>query len=159
MEQQVNPYEAGEAQQQGYVDPSASVSVTPVALNALMGTKFWVMLVGITMLIVTAIQLVMLFFINGNTGGFGSSAVTIMVAVQVLTLVIYTILAIRLLQYGKAIKRLIGSASNEDLERAMDVQTKFWRLLGLMCILMLVLMLVSAIGGVMMINSAASNFR
>ena len=156
MEQQVNPYEAGEAQQQGYVDPSASVSVTPVALNALMGTKFWVSLIGIGMLIVVVIQLAMMIFINANTGGFGSPAV--LIGVQVLTLAIYAILAIRLLQYGKAIKRLRGSSDSVDLERAMDVQAKFWRLLGIMCILMLVLMLVSAIG-VMMINSAASNFR
>jgi hypothetical protein len=64
------------------------------------------------------------------------------------------VLAVRLIQYGQAIGRLRKGGTSHDFERAMEVQSKFWRLLGLVYAIMIVLMLLFWIGAIMMFNSA-----
>ncbi len=140
MEQQVNPYETGQAHHQGHADHSSSVPVTPVALGALIGTKFWVSLVGVVMLIMVAVNVLAILF-TGDSGPFGGVLVDfiipfIMVAIQV-------VLAVRLVQYGTAIGRLRSGATSQDFERAMLIQTKFWKLLGILCLVMIVMVIVT----------------
>ncbi|MFT5633900.1 MAG: hypothetical protein ACI9SQ_001624 [Rubritalea sp.] len=138
MEQQVNPYEVGQVHQQAYVDSSLSITVTPVALGALMGTKFWVSLVGVVMLIMGAITVLSLLFASSQfVGGF-----LVELIMPLIMFVINVILAVRLVQYGQAIGRLKAGGTNHDFERAMEVQSKFWKLLGVVYIMIVVLMIV-----------------
>jgi hypothetical protein len=138
MEQQVNPYEVGQVHQQAYVDSSLSIPVTPVALGALMGTKFWVSLVGVVMLIMGAITVLSLLFASSQfVGGF-----LVELIIPLIMFVINVILAVRLVHYGQAIGRLKAGGTNHDFERAMEVQSKFWKLLGVVYIMIVVLMIV-----------------
>jgi len=62
MEEPFNPYAAGEVQpQQAYVNPAAGLVVTPMALSAILGTKFWVKLIGWSMLLISILTLLGLF--------------------------------------------------------------------------------------------------
>jgi hypothetical protein len=140
MEQQVNPYEAGQAHQQAYVDSSLSIPVTPVALGALMGTKFWVSLVGVVMLIMGAINVLTMLFADDSTP-FGGVLVAFII--PFIIVVIQVVLAVRLVQYGTAIGRLKSGGTSQDFELAMVAQTQFWKLLGIMCIVMISLMIVT----------------
>ncbi len=138
MEQQVNPYEVGQVHQQAYVDSSLSIPVTPLALGALMGTKFWVSLVGVVILIMGAITVLSLLFASSQfVGGF-----LVELIIPLIMFVINVILAVRLVQYGQAIGRLKAGGTNYDFERAMEVQSKFWKLLGVVYIMIVVLMIV-----------------
>ncbi|MGJ8656843.1 MAG: DUF5362 family protein [Akkermansiaceae bacterium] len=147
MEQQINPYEAGQATQQGHSDPSAEMPVTAVALSSLISTKFWVSLVGITMLITIAINLIGMVFMGSQMPSGAPAGFFVAWIIPLVMIVIQVILALRLVQYGKAIGRLEGSANNQDLERAMEVHTKFWRLAGIVVIVMFGLMLLGMIIG------------
>jgi hypothetical protein len=140
MEQQVNPYEVGQGHQQVYVDSSLSIPVTPVALGALIGTKFWVSLVGVVMLIVVAINVLTMLFTDAETP-FGGVLVAFII--PFIMVVIQVVLAVRLVKYGTAIGRLKSGGTSQDFERAMVAQTQFWRLLGIMCIVMITLMIVT----------------
>lgn len=140
MEQQINPYEAGQAIQQGYVDPSSSMPVTPVALGALIGTKFWVSLVGIVLLVIVAINILTHLFMSTQVLS-GSAQVALVI--PFIMFVVQVVLAIRLIQYGKAIGRLKSGGTSQDFEQAMIVQTKFWKLFGIICIVMISLMLLT----------------
>jgi len=147
MEELVNPYETGQAYQQGYTDTSANLPVTPVALNALIGTKFWVSLVGFVILLIVAINTFSLLFINSQFGNGGVLGVFIFPLIMV---VIQVILAVRLIQYSKAIGRLKTGGKSIDFERAMEVQSKFWRLSGIVCLVMIVMIVMVWIGAAFM---------
>ena len=140
MEQQVNPYEAGQAHQQEYIDHSSSIPVTPVALGALIGTKFWVSLVGVVMLLMVAINVLAMLFTGANAPVGG---VLVAFIIPFIMVVVQVVLAVRLVQYGTAIGRLKSGGTSLDFERAMIVQTKFWKLFGIMCIVMIALMIVT----------------
>jgi len=157
MEHQVNPYESG-GDQQIHNDPSASMPVSAGALSALLDTKFWVTLVGIVMMIGVVIQLVVTIFIGSNIEGVESTPLPL-IAVQLVIAVIYFILALRLLQYGKAIGRLTGVTGESEFEKAMDVQSKFWRLLGILCIVTMALMVLTMIISAMYVNTVSSEFN
>lgn len=156
MEQQINPYESGQAVQQGYADPSVSLPVTPVALAALVGTKFWVMLVGGGIILMVVLQLLSFFFagFTARNFGVGEGGFPVLIMAMVLGIVVvYLIMGVRLLQYGKAIKRLSISSDGRDLERAMEVQSKFWRLLGIVFIVTIALYLFIVIGAMILFSS------
>lgn len=137
----MNPYEAGQAHQQGYVDRSLSMSVTPLALSSLIRTKFWVSLVGFAMLVLTGLSIFKeLFYV-----GIGSNTSLLEWIPVIVLFVLQIILAVRLVQYGRAIGRLEVSRDDQDFERAMDVHTKFWRLAGILIIVGVVLVIVMII--------------
>ena len=148
MEQQVNPYEAGQAHQQGYSDPSSEMPVTAAALSALIATKFWVSLVGITMLVIIGLNLISMVFLGSNMRAGVPASMMLVWVIPLIMVVIQVVLAVRLIQYGKAIGRLQGSASNQDFERAMEVHTKFWKLTGIVIIVMFALMILTMIVGI-----------
>ena len=148
MEQQINPYESGQAIQQGHNDPSANMPVTPVALASLVGTKFWVSLVGVTMLIIIAINIIGMVFVGSNVPSGAPAGFLLVWILPLAMMVVQVVLAVRLVQYGKAIGRLQGSANDLDLERAMEVYTKFWKLAGISIIVMFGITLLGMIVGI-----------
>lgn len=150
MEQQINPYEASQAPQQGHNDPSTNIPVNFGALGALIGTKFWVSLVGIVMLVIVAINLLVLFFANSQAPG----GVFLVYILPLIMLAMQTLLAVRLVQYGKAIGRLKSGGTSDDFERAMVVQSQFWKIFGIICIVMISLMILAWVVAMMSIRSA-----
>ena len=129
----------------------ASGTVTEPTKEALRGTKGWVKLVGIVLYIgaaFTVLAMAMMIFGAGAMGGTkqGAAPLAMMVAIFVLYLVIaaiYIFLGNYLVNYSKAIGRLLVDDQVNTLEAALQTQQKFWRLAGILVLLMLV---VSVIG-------------
>jgi len=141
MEEPFNPYATGESQQ-SYVNPAAGLAVTPMALTAILKTKFWVKLVGVVMIIISILML-----IGGILGG-NVSFVSLLVNLAMG--IIYIIMSVRLIQYASAIQRLGLSKESNDLSIAIELQAKFWKLAGILMIIMIVLFLLVLISGAVM---------
>jgi len=72
MEEEFNPYATGQSHPT-YVDSSASIAVTPLALGAILKTKFWVRLIGLVMIGILASS-VGSMFLRGNGVMVGPSS-------------------------------------------------------------------------------------
>lgn len=137
MEQPFNPYEAGQADQQIYVDRSSNIPVTPATLSALMATKFWVSLVGIVLLVIICINILSMF----SSGHYSGEGLFLAMIIPMIFIILQLVLALRLIQYGVAIGRLKRLGTSHEFEQAIVLQSKFWKLSGVICLLMIVLMI------------------
>ncbi len=128
MEQEFNPYVTGQIHQP-HADPSVGITVTPMALDAIIKTKFWVKFVGGIMVVISVLTFIGGVFSVGNAGVM-SGAFNVAIGVTLLVSIAYIIMAVRLLQYGGAIQKLSISENAGDLSKAMEMQSKFWKLAG-----------------------------
>ena len=127
-------------------DLAESGAVTGPTKEALRGTKGWVKLVGIALYIgaaFTVLAMAMVIFGTGAMGGMkqGAMPFAMMIAMSgfyVVVAAIYIFLGMYLLNYSKAIGRLLIDDQVNTLEAALQAQQKFWRLAGILVVVMLV---------------------
>lgn len=148
-----------------YAPPQANVDdVTPAGqaitgemIEALRGTKGWVLLAGILTLIGAAFMVLggigMLFgsAFMGTAGGGGAPPAAVMAgmgAAYLIFAVIYIFPGWFLIKYSSAIGRLLGSGQARDLEDALHQQRKFWKLIGILIIVMLVFVVLGIIAAI-----------
>ena len=136
MEEPFNPYATGESQQ-SYANPAAGLVVTPMALNAILKTQFWVKLIGVVMVIISVLMLIV-SLLGGNVS-FDSLLVSLTMSI------IYIIMSVRLIQYASAIQRLGVSKDSNDLSITIELQAKFWKLAGVLIIIIIVFFLLAVI--------------
>lgn len=146
--QQQNPYESPQVSTAFTGNSNNGLVVTPVALAALIKTKKWVMIVGVVAFITVGLYLINQVFSWSQThSGISGTAKTMVLTSSIIGLVImalYTLLAFKLVQYSRWIGRLEKSNHPADLENALDVQTKFWSLAGII-VLVTILMMIAMI--------------
>lgn len=154
MEQQFNPYAAGQVHQEHF-EPSAGIAVTPAALAAILKTQFWVKLVGIAMLIISVLTILGGLVNMGGLSGMGAfgEVFGVMIIIYLLMGAVYILLAIRLLKYAGAIQRLSRTQESNNLASAIEMQTKFWRLAGILTIIVIALYVVLIVAAIMMVKS------
>jgi len=131
MEEEFNPYTAGQAHPT-YVDSSASIAVTPLALGAILKTNFWVRLVGFVMIGILALSVGSMFL-----EGKGEDMM---------------VMAIRLFQYSGAIQKLRLSGDTDDLLLVMKAQTKFWKLAGILMLVTIAMYVFGVVSFLMLIS-------
>ncbi len=150
-----------------YAPPQANVDdVTPSGqmitgemVEALRGTKGWVLLIGILTLIGAAFMAVaglgMLFggaymgTLGAAPGGAPPAAIFAVMGVVYLVLaVIYIFPGWFLIKYSSAIGRLISSGKAHDMEDALHQQRKFWKIIGVLFVVMLVLFVIGIIAAI-----------
>lgn len=148
-----------------YAPPRADVDdVTPSGQNitgemieALRGTKGWVLLVGILSLIGAGFMILggvgMMFgsAFMGAAGGAGAAPAGMFVGIGLLYVVlavIYVFPGLFLIRYSSAIGRLLSSGQAHDMEDALNHQRKFWKLIGVLILIMMVLMVVGMIAAI-----------
>jgi hypothetical protein len=123
----------------------ASGPMTVVMVDALRGTKPWVLLIGI-LLFVGAV-----FSVIGGLGVMASSAMmgaarggapaamfVGMGAMYLVVAVVYVFLGMYLVKYSSAIGRLVSGGQSGDMEDALRQQRKFWKLAGILILIMMV---------------------
>lgn len=137
-----------------YAPPLAAVrdtaisgaAITPEMIEALRGTKGWVMLIGILMFIGAA------FFVLGGLGiAFGgwmtSRAQPVgvpagmflgMAVFYLIGALVYIFLGLHLVRYAAAIGRLIQTGAATEMEAALEQQRKFWKLAGVLALISIV---------------------
>lgn len=146
-----------------YAPPQANVgdrapgegAITEEMINALRGTKGWVLLIGILMFLGAALTslggIVAMFgsaMMGASVGGAPAGMFIGMGVVYILMAVIYVFLGLYLVKYSSAISRLINSGQAVDLEAALQQQRKFWRLAGVLALIMIVFMVLGIIAAI-----------
>jgi hypothetical protein len=137
---------------------AASGEISAGILEKLGKTRPWVLLIGILLLIgaaftaVAAISIAVVGTWGGGQGGF-PTAMGIGVGVAYLIgAILYLFLGIYLLKYSGAIKRSGSSGSSADVAEAIGYQHAFWRLAGILALLMIaftvVMLAVGIVGGI-----------
>ncbi|TXH68054.1 MAG: hypothetical protein E6Q83_15780 [Thiothrix sp.] len=71
--------------------------------------------------------------------------------------VIYFIASLYLLRYANAIKRAVTGLSAADMEAALEAQASFWKLVGILAIVSIVLMIVFMVVGFGSLAMMSSN--
>lgn len=126
------------------VNNSMSAGITNGMIEAMRGTRPWVMLIGIV-LIIGAVFMVLgtagmfvAMTVGKAAGGPGGGMLIGAGAMYALLSIIYIALAVYLLKYSSAIGRLLQSTGSTDMEEALNSQRKFWRLAGILTLVMIV---------------------
>ena len=133
---------------------SNASGITNNMIEAMRGTKPWVLLIGIV-LIVSAVFMVMGtigIFVAGTVGlaqqGPEAGAMLGMGVAYALMSVVYIMMGVYLFKYHSAIGRLLQSISVVDMEEALNSQRKFWKMAGVITAIMLVLMVLGIIAAI-----------
>lgn len=136
------------------VGPSGAGGITGSMLDAMRGTKPWVLLIGIVLLISAVFMVLGTFgmMVAGSVGmkqvGAESGAIMGIAAMYAVMSIIYILMGVYLFKYSSAIGRLLLSSSVADMEDALNSQRKFWRIAGIVTAIMLVLMVLGIVAAI-----------
>ena len=119
-------------------------SITPNMVQALLGTRPWVLLLGIVGMIGCAFMVLAgLAFIGlGNFPGMeeiGLIGGAAFGGVYLLMGFLYFFPSLYLIRYGGAIKRMGGRANPMAMEDALNHQRSFWRFVGIIMAVILII--------------------
>lgn len=149
-----------------YAPPQANVDdvapsgqmISGEMIEALRGTKGWVLLFGILSLIGAGFMVlggIGMIFGSAFMGAAGAAKGGPPAAVFAMMGVFYLIFAViyifpgwLLIKYSNAIGRLVGSGQAHDMEDALHQQRKFWKFLGVLMIVMMVLGIVAVVAAI-----------
>lgn len=141
-----NPFE-----QPGTIDPLAEpateLRATELAIGYLVKTKPWMTFISILLKIAGAwgILLFIRNFFNYIEFGFISFINVISMLILITYCLILFFLASRLKRFGIAVHHLSATKYPRDLDIAMVMQMQFWRLIGILGILSVLLVLYSIV--------------
>ena len=134
----------------------AGGNITGEMIEAMRGTKSWVMLIGVLMFIAavfTVIAAVAMMFggsMMGRTAA-GAPPTALFMGMGVAYLffaLIYVFLGLHLVKYSSAIGRLLASGQSADMEDALNQQRKFWKLSGVLALIMIVFFVIAMIAAI-----------
>lgn len=133
-------------------------------MQALAATKPWVRLCSICGFIGCGFMFLGALGIAGvstfaPTAGTGAPPLMGMSIAYVLLGILYLFPSLRLWKYGSAILRLMSSGSILDLEAAIEQQRGFWKFVGIMVIIGIVIWVIAMVGVVGFSVFSASKLR
>lgn len=121
-------------------------------------TRPWVLFIAVLGFIFAAFMLIAsipMFLGGGMMGmdgmGAGLAGTGFMVGMGLMYLLlaaIYFIASLYLLRYASAIKRAVIGLNISDMESALEAQASFWKLVGILSIVSIVLMIVFMVVGI-----------
>lgn len=129
--------------------------VSDMTMETMRQTKPWVMLMGVFTLLGSAFMLLAAILMMGvgammPRNGPVSSAVLGLVYLPMAALYVYP--GIKLWQYGSAIGRLMATRATSELEAALAQQKSFWKFVGILTLVIVVLyaviFLFAIVGGI-----------
>lgn len=135
--------------------PEGRAGVSDLTMETMRQTKPWVMLMGVVTLLGSAFMLLAAILMMGMgammpRSGPVSPALLGLVYLPMAAMYVYP--GIKLWQYGSAIGRLMMSRQTSDLEQALAQQKSFWKFVGILTLVIVVLyglfFVVALIGGI-----------
>ncbi len=154
----IDPYLTPSAQP-GRISGYQSSAVSEAALAHLAGTKPWVRLISVVMFIGAAFILIIAIVFavagtaimaNAKLGAYGAGVTAgIGIAYGIFAL-LYIYPALKLWKYASRIGDLLHTRDPLALEMALNEQRSFWKFVGVLVLVMLVLYAVIIVLGVMM---------
>lgn len=149
-----NPYQSPAANIEGYQSINSGDGVSPESVDQLARTRPWTLFVAVMGFIGVGFMVIAALMMFATMSRLGAGGVGVMMGLIYLAMAaIYALPLIRLVQYSSAITQLRVSPNSRALELALDRQRSFWKTVGIMMIVGIVLMIL------MMIASASMATR
>ncbi len=130
-------------------------AVTEEMVSALRGTKGWVLMVGILMfigaafMVIGAIGMILGGAMMGESAkGMPQGMFAGMGVVYLLMALLYIFPATYLVKYSSAIGRLVSDGRAADMEAALNQQRKFWKFVGVLALIGIVLMVLGIVAAI-----------
>ena len=141
--------------------------VSEAAIQQLVGTRPWVIFFAVMMFIGSGFQVLGalgMAMMGGRSSMAGSRGASpfpagigfAIAAVYLVLAIVYVFPGVKLVQYAGAISRLVRTRQESDLVMALDRQRSFWKLVGILMIVMMALYFLVIIGAVLSGVAAAS---
>ena len=128
-------------------------AITEEMVNALRGTKGWVLLIGILTLIGAAFMVIgamgIIFggaMMGDEAKGMSQCMFTGMGVLYLLPAFLYIAPGTYLVKYSSAIGRLVSNGRPDDMEAALHQQRKFWKFVGVLALVGMVLIVLMVLG-------------
>jgi hypothetical protein len=148
-----------------YAPPGANVDdvqrggggVTAAMVEALRGTKGWVMFIGILLFLgaimmgLGGLAMIVGMGFMGATDKdvpFGGAMMLGMGVMYLVSAVIYVFLGMYLVQYAGACSRVVRDALPNDLEIALNYQRKFWKMGGVLALVFMAMFVVGMVAAI-----------
>ena len=131
------------------VEPPPTGEESPGVARALAGTQPWVKLVSILMFVGSGIGLAGAVFTMTLGARRGLPGSTAMALVQMLLCLIYLFPASLLFRYGGAINTFLLEGKTSDLETALERQRSFWKFVGVLALIAVVLAVVGILAAIL----------
>lgn len=153
-----NPYTSPSANLFGSASGTTTEGVPQEAITHLQRTKPWVRLIGVFLWIGVVLMLLSGVAIGvasvlglgaAAEGGAGAQQAMMMIAMGVVYGVmslLYIYPAVKIWKYGTFIGKLVQSRSSEDLVAALDQQRAFWKFVGILFLISIVIYFVVIVG-------------
>ncbi len=148
MEPSANPYSSPSANLFGSSSQTMAEAVPAEAITQLQGTKPWVrfmsvlMWIGLAFMLLAAGGMAILAMMGGEATKAAGLNAPMMAGLAVgygLFAFLYIYPAVKMWQYASSISRLMASRSAEDLVKALGHQRAFWKFVGILMILIILL--------------------
>ena len=135
-------------------------TITTGIVDQLKRTRPWVLLISIIGFIFTVFMAIasvgMLFGGGAMMSGMGGAQAAglpngMFMGMGVMYLVmtiLYFVISLYLLKYAGAIKKFVASGTSQDMEHALKHQASFWKLVGILTLVTIVLMIVMMVVGI-----------
>ncbi len=144
------------APQSDLAEPNANLGrITEEMVSALRGTKGWVLLIGILTLIGAAFMVLgalgMMLggaMMGGEAKGMPQGMFAGIGVMYLVMAILYVFPAMYLLKYSSAIGRLVSDGQAADMEAALHQQRKFWKFVGVLALIGIVLMVVGVVAAI-----------
>jgi hypothetical protein len=148
-----NPYQPPGASD--YVDPQAGTAgaVPEEAVEALRETRPWVTLLAILGFIGAGFVVLAGLSILAFGNSFGNGLPPAFGLVYILMAGLYVLPSVLLMRYSSSIGRLLAGAGSNGLVDALRSQRAFWRAVGIMTLVVIVLVMLATVGGIAAIFS------
>jgi hypothetical protein len=136
------------------VNRSSAAGITDTMLDAMRGTKPWVLLIGIVLIVSAGFMLLgtlgMMAVSAIDAPGMGAQkgAMVGVGAMYAVMSVVYIMMGVYLFKYSSAIGRLLQSTSVGDMEAALMSQRKFWKVAGVITAVMIVLAVIGIVAAI-----------
>jgi hypothetical protein len=135
---------------------TAGLALSSAGLDALRGTKKWVLLIGILLFLLAAFSVVggagmalgSSMMGAAAKGGPGPGFFIGMGVVYLIFAVVYILMGWYLVRYSAAIGRVVSGGQSEDLDEALLQQSKFWRLAGVLVLLSIILFVIGMVAAI-----------
>lgn len=151
-----NPYQSPAANIEGYQSINTGDGVSAETVDQLARTRPWTLFVAVMGFIGVGFMVIAALMGFAAMSQVGAGGVGMMIGLIYLAMAaIYALPLIRLVQYSSAITQLRISPSSRALELAMDKQRSFWKTVGIMMIIGIVLMILLMIASASMVNSVS----
>ncbi len=139
-----NPYQTTTTNPVNTLNQTGDLSATPKAIEHLIKSKSWIRFISVILFLWCT-----LYLLGGMSLLFMAPRTEIIlmfpILVTFITTILLFVLGLRLSGYASAIRRLSFISSPQDLETAMVKQMLFWKLTGIMTLIMIIMGIISTI--------------